>query len=74
MEWMKMVGIGLLSSLGGYIAGVPLGMFLIENFSENRHDRSQEAAMTGAFVIGPLVALLAGIAGVALYCHCRKAA
>jgi len=44
----------------------------MENFSDNRHDRPQEAAMTGAFVVGLLVALVAGIAGVALFCHFRK--
>jgi len=37
------------------------GMFLIEAFSSNRHDRSVEAAMTGAFVVGPLMAVAAVI-------------
>ena len=36
-------------------------MFLIETFSSNRHDQSVEAAMTGAFVIGPLMAVTAVI-------------
>jgi hypothetical protein len=37
------------------------GMVLIETFSSNVHDKSIEAAMTGAFVIGPLVAVAAVI-------------
>jgi hypothetical protein len=69
---MKMIGVALLSSLGGYIAGVPLGVLLINTFSSNRHDRAQEAVMTGAFFVGPLVALLAGIAGVVIYSHVRR--
>ena len=37
------------------------GMILVETFSSNLHDRSIEAAMTGAFVIGPLLAAVAVI-------------
>ncbi len=35
------------------------GMLLIENASSNAHDKSLEAAMTGAFVSGPLMAITA---------------
>ncbi len=38
-------------------------MFLIETVSSNMHDKSVEAAMTGAFVFGPL---MAGVAVIAL--------
>jgi len=48
----------VLAALGGYIIGMLGGMFLIEAFSSNRHDRSVEAAMTGAFVVGPLIVVL----------------
>lgn len=54
----------LLSCLGaslGYVAGAVAGYFLVEGFSSNTHDRSLEAAMTGAFVVGPLVAIIAFI-------------
>ncbi|MBI5853818.1 MAG: hypothetical protein HZB35_00995 [Nitrospirae bacterium] len=38
------------------------GMLAIETFSSNTHDKSPEAAMTGAFVFGPLMAVVAVIA------------
>ena len=37
------------------------GYFLVEGLSSNTHDRSLEAAMTGAFVVGPLFAVVAFI-------------
>jgi hypothetical protein len=55
---MKTFALGVLVALGGYIIGMLGGMFLIEAFSSNRHDRSVEAAMTGAFVVGPLIVVL----------------
>jgi hypothetical protein len=58
---MKTFALGVLAALGGYIIGMLGGMFLIEAFSSNRHDRSVEAAMTGAFVVGPLMAVVAVI-------------
>ncbi|HEX6948267.1 MAG TPA: hypothetical protein VF127_01600 [Nitrospira sp.] len=58
---MKTFALGVLAALGGYIIGMLGGMFLIEAFSSNRHDRSVEAAMTGAFVVGPLMAVAAVI-------------
>jgi len=58
---MKTFALGVLVALGGYIIGMLGGMFLIEAFSSNRHDRSVEAAMTGAFVVGPLMAVAAVI-------------
>lgn len=58
---MKTFGLGVLAALRGYVIGMLSGMFLIEGISSNRHDRSLEAAMTGAFVIGPLIAVVAVI-------------
>ena len=58
---MKTFALGVLAALGGYIIGMLGGMFLIEAFSSHRHDRSVEAAMTGAFVVGPLMAVVAVI-------------
>jgi hypothetical protein len=73
MDSLKTIGVALMSAFGGYVAGVPLGMFLAEHLSANRHDRSTEAAMTAALVIGPLIALVAGVGGVAVYHHLRQA-
>ena len=58
---MKTLGLSLLAAVIGYIVGLFGGMGLINLLSSNNHDRSLEAAMTGAFFIGPLVAVLAFI-------------
>jgi hypothetical protein len=58
---MTTFGLAVLVAIGGYLIGLFCGMFLIETFSSNRHDQSVEAAMTGAFVIGPLMAVTAVI-------------
>ncbi len=55
---MKTFGLSLLAAIGGYLLGLFGGMLLIETFSSNSHDKSVEAAMTGAFVFGPLVAIV----------------
>ena len=64
--FMKTFGLAILAALGGYLIGLLSGMFLVEAFSSNRHDRSLEAAMTGAFVIGPLMAVVAVIVAVVI--------
>jgi cation transporter-like permease len=51
----------LLIAIGGYLVGLFSGMLLIEVLSSNTHDNSVVAAMTGAFVFGPLMALIAMI-------------
>jgi hypothetical protein len=56
---MRTFGLSLLAALVGYIVGLFGGMGLVNMLSSNTHDRSIEAAMTGAFVIGPLVAVVA---------------
>jgi F0F1-type ATP synthase membrane subunit c/vacuolar-type H+-ATPase subunit K len=60
---MRRLGFGLAFALGGYVAGGIIGYLLVQAFSGNLHDRDLEAAMTGAFVVGPLVAVIAGIVG-----------
>lgn len=47
--------------LVGYVAGAVAGYVAVEYLSQNTHDRSVEAAMTGAFVSGPAGALLAAL-------------
>src|SRR5262245_52726773 len=50
--------IGLLVLITGYLAGAVGGYWLILATTSNTHDASVEASMTGAFVTGPLVAIL----------------
>jgi len=54
---------GLLWGVVGYLLGAFGGGLLITQMSSNTHDVSVEAAMTGAFVTGPLLGLIALIAG-----------
>lgn len=60
---MKRFGLGLIYALGGYLITAVVGYFLIGQFSSNTHDRTVEAAMTSAFVLGPLGAVAAFIFG-----------
>ena len=60
---MKRFAIGLLYAVVGYLVGAMLGYALISSQSSNTHDVSVEAAMTGAFVFGPLGATIAFIGG-----------
>jgi len=59
-----MATFGNVTGLGvrGYVGGFLIGMAVITAFSSNRHDKSTEAAMTGAFVFGPVGAVLAMVA------------
>lgn len=63
---MRRVVIGFLGAVGGYLVGAFGGGWLVSVFSTNRHDRSLEAAMTGAFFWGPLVAVAGFIAAFSL--------
>lgn len=58
MEIVRMVGIALLSGLGGYAGGLHLGIFLEDYFSEKQGDSRAGEAGTGRLVAGPLMALL----------------
>jgi len=62
---MQRFGRGLLYALLAYVAGAIAGYGLILALSSNSHDRSLEAAMTGAFGSGPLCAVVAFVVGVA---------
>jgi hypothetical protein len=59
-----------LMALLGFVLGYPVfavvGYFAIELLSDNQFDRSVEAAMTAAFAIGPLGAVIGLIAGIIL--------
>ncbi|MFO0707114.1 MAG: hypothetical protein U0412_09695 [Nitrospira sp.] len=56
---MKAFGIGVLAAIVGYLIGLFGTMIAIELLSSNTHDKSLEAAMTGAFLGGPLFAIVA---------------
>ena len=60
---MRRLGMGLLWGTAGYLAGAFGGGLLVSAFSSNHFDRAMEAAMTGAFVTGPLAGLAAFVAG-----------
>ena len=55
----KRIAMGILGGMLGYVLGAFGGGYLVSVLSSNTHDRSVEAAMTGAFVLGPL----AGVVG-----------
>ena len=54
----------LLYAVSGYVCFAVMGYFLVSVLSSNVHDRSVEAAMTSAFVVGPLGSLIAIVVGV----------
>lgn len=55
---MKTFGLALLAAVGGYMVGLFAAMTLIERLSSNQFDRSLEAAMTSALIVGPLTGLM----------------
>ena len=54
---------GLLWAVPAYALGAFGGGYFIYLTSANQHDRSVEAAMTGAFVLGPLAAVVGFVVG-----------
>ena len=61
-RWLgALLGLGL-----GYALGLAGGVVLTPLFSSNHHDVAVEAAMTGAFVWGPLLAVVGAILALAL--------
>jgi uncharacterized membrane protein YeaQ/YmgE (transglycosylase-associated protein family) len=46
------------AAVAGYLVGAFGGGFLVTLLSSNVHDRDVEAAMTGAFVLGPIGAVV----------------
>jgi hypothetical protein len=60
----KRIAMAVLGGVLGYVLGALGGGFLVSAFSSNTHDRSVEAAMTGAFVVGPLIGVLGALLGI----------
>ncbi len=58
---LRIIVFAILALVVGYGVGLFGGVWLINTFSNNPRDRELEAAMTGAFVIGPIVAVLAAV-------------
>jgi hypothetical protein len=56
---MRTFGLAVLVGAGGYVAGVLLGVFLVQLSSTRKSEKSMEAAMTGFFYVGPVVAVIA---------------
>jgi uncharacterized membrane protein len=54
--------IGVAALLAGYVLGAVASYFAILATTSNVHDRSVEAAMTSAFVSGPIAAVVALVA------------
>ncbi|MCG3195818.1 MAG: hypothetical protein HUU16_13005 [Candidatus Omnitrophica bacterium] len=69
---LKRIMVGCLVGLIGYLLGLGAGIWLVSTLSTNTHDRSVEAAMTGAFVVGPLFALIGFGLGIAYSGHKRE--
>lgn len=69
---MKTFALTVLAAIAGYALGAILGYGAISALSANTHDKSFEAAMTAAFVTGPLVALLAVIGALAYRSQTRR--
>lgn len=65
---MRRFAFCFLGTIGGYVLGAVAG-YLLFSRSSNTHDRPIEAAMTGAFVAGPLGAVVGGVAG---FLHGRR--
>jgi len=69
---VKRVLFGLAGLLAGYLVGAAAGGAMVWLYSPNVHDREVEAAMTGAFVSGPLLAVAGLVVGVILAGRSRR--
>jgi hypothetical protein len=62
----KRIVFGLAGMVMLYFAGLFGCLWLLPRLTENRHDSEVEAAMTGAFIVGPLLGLIGLVAGALL--------
>lgn len=60
---MRRLAFCFLGMLIGYGLGGAVGYALVSRASSNIHDRPVEAAITGAFVTGPIAAIVGGAVG-----------
>jgi hypothetical protein len=54
---------GVLWAVPAYLVGAVGGGLLLYGVSGNQHDRALEASMTGAFLFGPVAAIVGFAAG-----------
>lgn len=60
---LRRIGIGFLFAIVAYVIGAFGGGYFVSLLSSNQHDKEMEAAMTGAFVFGPLAAIVGFVIG-----------
>lgn len=58
---MKLFFLSLLIAAIAYVVAAVAGYFLVMKLSSNTHDKSMEATMTSAFILGPIAAVIAFI-------------
>lgn len=56
---VRRLGLAFVVALAAYLGGAVAGGWLVATLTSNTHDASLEGVMTGAFVIGPLVSIVA---------------
>ena len=59
LQLIKTLTVSVLAGVVCYFVGLFGGIYLVDALSSNRHDRTLEAAMTSALVIGPGTAIAA---------------
>jgi nitrate reductase gamma subunit len=69
---MKPAFFSILWAVSAYFVGLFACIVLVPVFSQNKHDVQLEAVMTGAFVIGPLLAILTFAGALAFFLSRRK--
>ena len=60
---LRRIGFGLLWGFIAYLIGAFGGGYLLTLLSSNTHDKELEAAMTGAFVFGPIAGIVGFVVG-----------
>ncbi|GGN04321.1 hypothetical protein GCM10010967_44070 [Dyadobacter beijingensis] len=55
---MKIFLLSLLVAFAAYLIAAVGGYYAIVKLSSNSHDKSMEASMTSAFVLGPIAAII----------------
>ena len=61
---MRRLAFGFLWAVPAYLVGAFGGGYLVSVLSSNTHDRSVEAAMTGALLYGPIAGIIGFVVGV----------
>jgi hypothetical protein len=61
----RRIAMALVWAVAGYLVGAFAGGYAISVLSSNTHDRAVEAAMSGAFVTGPIGAVMGALLGTA---------